>query len=41
MIEKHPEARALLRVFRTRMANQGLTEDETRAIVEWLKTGAR
>jgi hypothetical protein len=38
MIERHPEARALLREFMTPMANQGLSKGEARAIVEWLRT---
>lgn len=38
MLQKHPEARAMLAEYMTPMANQNLTEEEARAIVEWLRT---
>ena len=37
MIQKHPEAKALFEQFMTPMANQSLTEDEARAILEYLR----
>ena len=37
MVEKHPEARAMLAQFMTPMPNQNLTEDEARAILEYLR----
>lgn len=37
MIQKHPEARALFAQFMTPMANQSLTQDEARAILEYLR----
>jgi len=40
MIQKHPEAKALLAQFMTPMANQHLTEDEARAVLEYLRQQA-
>lgn len=37
MIQKHPEARALLATFMTPMPNQNLTEEDARAMVEYLR----
>lgn len=37
MIQKHPEAKALLAQFMTPMANQHLTENEARAVLEYLR----
>ena len=37
MVAEHPEAKALLAEYMTPMANQNLTEEETRAIVEYLR----
>lgn len=38
MVQRHPEARALLAQFMTPMANQNLTEEEARAVLEFLRT---
>jgi cytochrome c551/c552 len=38
MIQTHPEAKALFAKFMTPMANQNLTEDEARAVLEFLRT---
>lgn len=38
MLQKHPEAKAMLAEYMTPMANQNLTEEEARAILEWLRT---
>jgi len=38
MIQMHPEAKALFAQFMTPMANQNLTEDEARAVLEFLRT---
>ena len=38
MYEKHPVARELLAEFMTQMPNLGLTKDEARAIMEYLRT---
>jgi mono/diheme cytochrome c family protein len=38
MIEKHPEARALLAQFLTPMPAQNLTTEEARAVLEYLRT---
>jgi hypothetical protein len=38
MYEKHPVARELLGEFMTQMPNLGLTRDEARAIMEYLRT---
>jgi len=38
MIQRHPEAKALLAQFMTPMANQNLTEEEARAVLEFLRT---
>jgi mono/diheme cytochrome c family protein len=40
MIQKHPEAKALFAQFMTPMANQHLTEDEARAVLEYLRQQA-
>ena len=40
MIQRHPEAKALLAQFMTPMANQNLTEEEARAVLEFLRTQA-
>jgi len=41
MIQNHPEAKALLAQFMTPMANQHLTQEEARAVLEYLrKVGA-
>ena len=41
MLAKHPEAKALLTEFMTPMANQNLTEDEARAIVEYFRVAGQ
>ena len=38
MVQKHPEARALLAQYMTPMANQNLTQEEARAVLEYLRT---
>jgi mono/diheme cytochrome c family protein len=38
MTQKHPEARKLLAEFSAPMADQSLTQEETRAILEYLRT---
>lgn len=38
MIQKHPEAKKLLAQFMTPMPNQHLTQDEARAVLEYLRT---
>lgn len=40
MLEKHPEAKAKLAEFMSLMPNQNLTEDEARAILEYLRQQA-
>lgn len=37
MVKNHPEAKALLAQFLTPMPNQNLTEDEARAVLEFLR----
>jgi mono/diheme cytochrome c family protein len=41
MVEKHPVAKQLLAEHMTYMANQGVTPDEARAILEYLRTQAQ
>jgi mono/diheme cytochrome c family protein len=41
MVQKHPEARALLAEYVAPMANQSLTREEARAILEYLRTAAQ
>ena len=41
MTQKHPEARALLAEYVAPMANQSLTQEEARAILEYLRTAAK
>jgi cytochrome c len=41
MVERHPVAKAMLAEHMTFMANQGVTVEEARAIVEYLRTQAR
>lgn len=41
MIERHPVAKKLLAEHMTYMANQGASQDEARAIVEYLRTQAK
>lgn len=41
MVERHPVAKDLLAEYMTMMANQGLTVEEARAIVEYLRTQAK
>ena len=38
MIQQHPEAKKMLAQFLTPMPNQHLTEDEARAVLEYLRT---
>jgi mono/diheme cytochrome c family protein len=38
MYNRHPEVRKLLAEYMTQMPNQGLTQDEARQIVEYLRT---
>jgi mono/diheme cytochrome c family protein len=40
MYNRHPEVRKLLAEYMTQMPNQGLTQDEARQIVEYLRTQA-
>lgn len=37
MLQKHPEAKALLAQFMTPMPNQNLSHDEARAVLEYLR----
>ncbi len=37
MVKQHPEAKALLAQFMTPMPNQNLTEDDARAVLEYLR----
>ena len=39
MVEKHPVVREMLAQYYTPMPNQGLTEEEARAILEYLRQG--
>jgi hypothetical protein len=41
MVERHPVGKQLLAETMTFMANQGLTLEEARAIVEYLRTQAQ
>lgn len=41
MVERHPVAKQLLAEHMTFMANQGLTVEEARAVVEYLRTQAK
>jgi cytochrome c1 len=41
MVERHPIAKQLLAERMTFMANQNLTVDEARAVVEYLRTQAK
>jgi cytochrome c len=38
MVTEHPEARAMLAEYMTPMANQNLTEEEARSIVEYIRS---
>lgn len=38
MLEKHPEARKLLAEYMTPMPNQNLTQDDARAVLEYLRS---
>ena len=40
MVQNHPEAKQLFAQFMTPMPNQHLTEDEARAVLEFLRTQA-
>ena len=40
MVQKHPEARAMLAQYMTPMPSQNLTEDEARALLEYMRTAA-
>ena len=40
MIQKHPEARALLAQYATPMANQNVAQEDARAILEYLRSVA-
>jgi cytochrome c551/c552 len=40
MVQKHPEAKAMLAQFMTPMPNQNLTQDEARAVLEYLRQAA-
>lgn len=40
MIQRHPEAKKLFAEYMTPMANQHLTQDEARAVLEFLRTQA-
>jgi hypothetical protein len=40
MLAEHPEARAMLAQFAVPMANQNLTEDQARAVLEYLRVEA-
>jgi cytochrome c len=40
MVQKHPEARAMLAQYMTPMPSQNLTQDEARALLEYLRTAA-
>ena len=37
MVQKHPEVKAMLAQFMTPMPNQNLTEDDARAVLEYLR----
>ena len=41
MVQKHPEARAMLAQYMTPMPSQNLTQDEARALLEYLRTVSR
>lgn len=41
MVERHPVAKQLLAEHMTMMANQGLTVEDARAVVEYLRTQAK
>jgi mono/diheme cytochrome c family protein len=41
MVEKHPVVRELLAQFMTPMPNQGLTESEARAVLEYLRSATQ
>lgn len=41
MVERHPVAKDLLAQYMTMMANQGLSVDDARAVVEYLRTQAK
>jgi len=41
MLSEHPEAKKLLAEYMTPMANQNLTREEARSIVEYFRTTAR
>ena len=38
MVQRHPEARALLAQYMTPMPNQNLTRDDARAVLEYLRS---
>ena len=38
MYTRHPDVKKLLAEFMTQMPNQGLTQDEAREVVEYLRT---
>lgn len=38
MLQKHPEAKAMLGQYMIAMPNQNLTEDQARAVLEYLRT---
>jgi mono/diheme cytochrome c family protein len=38
MVERHPVAKGVLAEYMTMMANQGLTVDEARSVLEYLRT---
>lgn len=38
MLDKHPEARRMLAEYMTPMPNQNLTQDDARAVLEYLRT---
>ena len=37
MVEKHPEVKGMLAEFLTPMPNQNLTEDDARAVLEYIR----
>ncbi len=41
MVERHPVGKALLAEYMTFMPNQGLTQDEARQVLEYLRTQAK
>lgn len=41
MVQKHPEAKALFAQYMTPMPNQSLTEDDARAVLEYLRQEAK